>query len=290
MLVVESTGPSALLQDLGRPGLATLGVTRSGAFDLPAAALANRLVGNPESACVIEALSGGLILRADGPTVVAVTGASAEATLDGRRVAGNTALTMRSDSLLELPAPRAGVRSYVAVRGGIAVPAVLGSRSYDTLGRIGPEPLEIGDWLPIGPATLPAPPIDHAPMAMSTGEPVLDVTAGPRHDWFSADGWDVLVSATWRVQPTSDRVGIRLSGPVLPRTKDRTGAELPPEGLVQGAIQVPPDGQPIIMGPDHPTTGGYPVIAVLAPPDRSRCAQLVPGESVRLRAILVPGR
>lgn len=290
MLVVVSPGPSALLQDLGRPGLATLGITRSGAFDRESAALANRLVGNPESACVIEALGGGLALRADGPTLVAVTGASAGVTLDGRPVPRNTTLTMRSDGLLELSAPRAGVRAYVAVRGGFAVPAVLGSRSYDTLGRIGPEPLEIGDWLPVGPATLPTPPVDHAPMAAPTQDRVLEVTPGPRHDWFDGSAWHLLVSATWRVLPTSDRVGIRLHGPALPRAAHRSGTELPPEGLVQGAIQVPPDGQPIIMGPDHPTTGGYPVIAVLAPPDRSRCAQLVPGESVRLRAILVAGR
>lgn len=290
MFVVVATGAAALMQDQGRPGMASLGVTRSGAFDTVAAALANRLVGNPESAAVIEALGGGLALRTDDPAIVAVTGATGPVHVDGRAVARNATLTLRGDTHIELGAPSRGVRSYVAVRGGFAVRPVLGSRSYDTLGHLGPEPLQIGDWLPVGPATMPAAPVDHAPAPGSELPVALSIAPGPRRDWFTDSTWDTLLTSAWQVQPSSNRVGIRLGGPRLARTATRVDAELPPEGLIQGAIQVPPDGQPIIMGPDHPTTGGYPVIAVVAPADCAHCAQLVPGDSVHLRAILFAGR
>lgn len=291
MLIVADPGPLATLQDQGRSGLGSVGVTRSGAFDTRAAGLANRLVGNEPSCAVIEALGGGLRLRTDAPTLLAVTGAAGEVLVDGSPVARNAVLQVPRDVEIGLGPPRWGLRSYVAVRGGIAIPPVLGSRSFDSLGRLGPPPLQIGDRLPIGPSLLPHPPVDHAPQSPPAPGPTqMSVSPGPRSDWFTADAWSTLVGATWRVLPTSDRVGVRLSGPPLARDTHRQGHELPPEGLVRGALQVPPDGQPIIMGPDHPTTGGYPVIAVLAPEDISRPSQLVPGDAVRLRAILLPGR
>ncbi len=290
MIIVEATGVQSLIQDEGRPGLASIGVTRSGSFDREAAELANRLVGNATSAAVVETIGHGLRLRTDQDVLVAVTGAVGDVVVSGRRCSRNTGLQLSGHDTVEIAPTAWGGRSYVAVRGGVAVARTLGSRSCDTLGHLGPPPLQIGDWLPVGPAHHPAPPIDHAPAAPTPGPATLRVTAGPRRNWFPADSWELLVRAEWQVAPSSNRVGIRLTGPRLDRAAGFVGLELPPEGLVRGAIQVPPDGQPIIMGPDHPTTGGYPVIGVVMPADLSRCAQLLPGETVNLRAILVAGR
>lgn len=291
MILVEAPGALATLQDQGRTGMSGIGVGRSGAFDMHALDLANRLVGNASTAAAIEAVGSGLRLRAQRDIWVAVTGAPGGLRAAGRPAPRNTALRLRTGELLELPTLTAGLRSYVAVRGGFAPTPVLGSRSWDSLGKLGPPPLGVGDLLPVGPATNPVPPVDHAPTG-GRGDvgTALSVTPGPRRDWFTEQAWHQLMLADLLVLPTSDRVGIRLSGTVVARTRERQGAELPPEGLVRGAVQIPPDGHPIIMGPDHPTTGGYPVIAVVHPPDLDRCAQLVPGETVRLRAILFAGR
>ena len=242
MIVVDEPGPLALIQDEGRRGLASVGVTPSGAYDQQAADLANRLVGNESGAAVIEALGSGLRLRTDHDILVAVTGAAGGVVVSGRVVPRNTGLHLPAHCVIELKAPTAGVRSYVAVRGGIAVPRVLGSRSRDTLGQIGPDPLQIGDWLPVGPPTAPAPPVAHAPAPApqpSGVRPLLRITPGPRRDWFDDTAWDILTTAPWQVAPSSNRVGVRLLGPSVPRVPRRQGVELPPEGLVRGAIQVP---------------------------------------------------
>ncbi len=288
-VVVAATGVWSCLQDRGRPGWATAGVGRSGAFDLPAAQLANRLVGNDEDAAVIETVGGGLRLRLTAPAVLAVTGAGGPVTLAGRPVGRNAPVAAPAGTDLTVGTPTAGLRSYVAVRGGIAVAPVLGSRSWDSLGRLGPAPLAPADRLPVGPVPAATPVVSHAPVPpMAAAD--LAVTPGPRADWFTAEAWTTLVRAEWRVLPTSDRVGVRLSGPALPRAAAVAGRELPPEPMVRGAVQVPPDGQPIILGPDHPTTGGYPVLAVVSAPGMARCAQLTPGDTVRLHAILGAGR
>lgn len=291
MILIEAPGTLATLQDQGRVGLSGIGVGRSGAFDMSAMDLANRLVGNNPTTAVIEALGSGLRLRAERDTLVAVTGAGGGLRAAGRPVPRNTALRLRTGELLELPVLTAGLRSYVAVRGGLVPPPILGSRSWDSLGKLGPPPLAPGDRLPLGPPTNPVPPVDQAPTdGRGQAGSVLSVTPGPRRDWFTEQAWRDLTLAAFRVLPTSDRVGIRLSGPKVTRAPERVGVELPPEALVRGAVQIPPDGQPIIMGPDHPTTGGYPVIAVVDSLSLARCAQLVPGETVRLRAILFAGR
>jgi biotin-dependent carboxylase-like uncharacterized protein len=169
-----------------------------------------------------------------------------------------------------------GARAYICVRGGIDVEPVLGSRSTDLLTGLGPRPIQAGDVLAVGaePSTPPMaepPAVDREPRALS-------VMSGPRHDWFEPEALRVLTSADWRVTPASNRVGIRLSGPTLKRVRTE---ELASEGLVTGAIQVPPNGQPILLLNDHPTTGGYPVIAVVLHADLSRAGQLRPGDTVR---------
>jgi biotin-dependent carboxylase-like uncharacterized protein len=181
---------------------------------------------------------------------------------------------------LVLGVPAVGLRSYVAVRGGVDVPPVLGSRSSDRLSGLGPEPLAAGDLLAVGADAADEPVVDVAPVPAAADSPVLRVLPGPRRDWLTDEAWTRLVSAEWAVSADSDRVGIRLTGPRLERTRE---AELPSEGLVPGALQVPPDGAPVLFLADHPVTGGYPVLAVVVTADQPAAAQLRPGDVVRFR-------
>ena len=292
---VLDPGPLTLVQDLGRPGLASLGVSASGAFDRAAHRLANRLVGNDEGAAALEHLLGGLRLALPAGCWFAVTGAWGAIELvpaDGavRTVEPHTAVVVDSPAELRFgPLPR-GLRATVALRGGLALPATLGSRARDTLAALGPDPLVAGDALPLGPApTAPVPAADLVPVDPPTdGVVELAVRPGPRHDWFDAEAWRLLLSAEWAASARSDRTGVRLEGPVLARTPEHTARELASEGMVRGSIQVSPDGAPTILGPDHPVTGGYPVIAVVTDASLDRLAQLRPGQPVRLR--LATGR
>ncbi|WP_030167166.1 biotin-dependent carboxyltransferase family protein [Spirillospora albida] len=279
MIEVVRPGPLATVQDLGRPGLAHLGVPRSGAADERALRLANRLVGNPEGAAGIEFTLGGGALRFAGPAWIAVTGAPVPLSVGGRGHGINAPCHIAPGAVVELGAPSTGLRSYLAVRGGVDAEAVLGSRSTDLLSGLGPAPLASGDRLPVGPAEgLGDILVDVAPVAPDP--PVLRVLPGPRHDWFADGALAVLTSAPYEVTADGNRVGVRLSGPRLERA--RTG-ELGSEGMVTGALQVPPSGQPIIFLADHPTTGGYPVIGVLHSADVPAAAQLRPGGRIRFR-------
>lgn len=275
-------GALTTVQDRGRPGWAHLGVPRAGAVDPRALGLANRLVGNPPDAAALEATLAGPTLQFDTAAWVAVTGARAPVTVDGRRVGMDVAEAVPRGGVLRIGAASSGLRTYVAVRGGISVSRMLGSRSTDTLAGLGPPPLRAGDELPFGTCS-PLGPIWHevAPAPPLPDEPSLRVRPGPRMDWFADPSR--LTSAHWSVRPESDRTGLRLSGPVLARRAARAGAELPSEGLVAGAVQVPPDGQPVLFLANHPTTGGYPVIGVVAAEDLWLAGQLRPGQSLGLR-------
>jgi biotin-dependent carboxylase-like uncharacterized protein len=276
-LRVEASGPLALVQDLGRPGHATLGVTRSGAADRASLRLANRLVANAEGAAGIEVTFGGLRLRALGELTVAVAGAPVPVDVDGRSVDLRAPLRLRTGQTLALGIPEEGLRSYVAVRGGIEARELLGSRSRDTLAGVGPEPLREGDELEVGAMPHEVPTVDHAPVP-PLGPATLGIVLGPRDDWFTDAR--AIAEGEWEVSSDSDRVGLRLArprdgGPPLTRTDD---AELASEGVVRGALQVPPGGAPVLFLADHPVTGGYPVIAVVVDADTDRAAQLRPGE------------
>lgn len=273
-LEVVRPGFTTTVQDRGRPGHAALGVGRSGAADRGSFELANRLVGNPPDAAALEVTLGGLVLRASALTTVAVTGAPCPVSPGGQ----NAPITLWPGDELVLGTASAGLRCYVAVRGGIDVAPVLGSRSTDTLGKLGPPPLAAGMLLPVGPAPRTFPVVDLAPRASLPEAPVLRVTPGPRRDWFTSP--DELLSTVYTVSPDSDRVGIRLTGPPLSRARHD---ELPSEACVPGSLQVPPSGRPILFHADHPTTGGYPVIAVVEEADLDVAAQLRPGQTVRFR-------
>ncbi len=283
MIVVERTGPLATVQDLGRPGLAHLGVGRSGAVDRPALRLANRLVGNAEDAAAVEVTLGGLVVRFEQAATVALTGAPCAVLVSGRRYAADAPVPVRAGDTVALGVPARGLRSYLAVRGGVAVAPVLGSRSTDVLSGVGPPALAPGTRLAVGTPNAPYADVDLAGIRPLRGAP-LRVWPGPRDDWFADDAMRLLTEADWEVTPVSDRVGIRLRGPVLAR---RRPGELPSEGMVEGALQVPPDGQPVLFLADHPVTGGYPVIAVVDPADLPLAAQARPGE--RLCFMSAPG-
>jgi biotin-dependent carboxylase-like uncharacterized protein len=279
-LEVVRTGPLALIQDLGRTGLAQMGVGPSGAADRRAHTLSNRLLANPDDRATVEITFGGFAARARGGDLdIAITGADTEPTVDGIPFGINSIQRVRDGQLVELHMPAAGMRSYLAVRGGVDVDPVLGSRSYDVMSAIGPRPLRDGDTVPVGRHTDDYPELDLAPVAPIESRMLdLRVVPGPRDDWFADP--DALVHTVWVASERSDRVGMRLSGtPMEHRWPDR---QLPSEGATRGAIQVPPNGQPVILGPDHPVTGGYPVAGVIVDADIDKVAQIRPGQPVRL--------
>ncbi|PAZ17307.1 allophanate hydrolase [Streptomyces sp. SA15] len=281
-LSVVRAGALTTVQDLGRPGHAHLGVPRSGALDGPAAALVNRLVGNRPEAAVLETTLNGCAVRPRSTVTVAVAGAPCPVRVDGRPAAWGAPVRVPAGALLDVGAAVSGVRGYVAVSGGIAVEPVLGSRSTDLLSGLGPAPLTDGSVLPLGsPDGLHAP-VDVGPQPAPPAELVLRVTPGPRHDWFTPEAVRTLTSRTYRVSPMSNRIGLRTEGPALERA---LSGELPSEGMVLGAVQVPPDGRPVVFLADHPTTGGYPVIAVVRTADLPAAAQAVPGTPVRFMAV-----
>ncbi|MGK2901713.1 MAG: 5-oxoprolinase/urea amidolyase family protein [Mycobacterium sp.] len=279
-LEVLRTGPLALVEDLGRPGLAHLGVTRSGAADRRAHTLANRLVANPGERATVEVTFGGFSARVRGGDVtIAVTGADTDPAVNGVPFGTNSIHYAHDGAVISLGAPHSGLRSYLAVRGGIDVEPVLGSRSYDVMSSIGPAPLRVGDVLPVGEHTTDFPELDQAPVGtIEPGILELQVVPGPRDDWFLDP--DILVRTNWQVTHRSDRVGIRLVG--MPLEYRRPERQLPSEGATRGAIQIPPNGFPVILGPDHPVTGGYPVIGVIADEDVDKLGQTRPGKTVRL--------
>jgi biotin-dependent carboxylase-like uncharacterized protein len=308
VITVVRAGPLTTVQDLGRPGYAHLGVPRSGALDQPALRRANALAGNPPQAAALETTLMGCVLRFSEAVLVGVAGAAAAVKVDGQVVDAESAIDVPAGAVLEIGRATTGVRSYVAVNGGLDLSPVLGSRSTDTLSGLGPPRLVDGMTLPIGmprgdsaerdrraegersaegelratrsrsgprgtAVTIP-------PNLSSKGEKsdlLLNLVLGPRDDWFRTAE---LFATAYRISPVSNRVGARLTGPALTRTK--TG-ELPSEGVVLGSVQVPADGQPLIFLADHPTTGGYPVIGVID--DVTPLAQARPGTTVRFRAL-----
>ncbi|MFJ6042481.1 5-oxoprolinase subunit B/C family protein [Brachybacterium paraconglomeratum] len=342
-LEILSPGPLTLVEDAGRPGRAAIGVSRSGAFDRGALQRANRAVGNPSGAAALEILLGPLALRAAAPTVVAVSGAQAPVRIGrGDDEVGDVALpadASRERALALDPGDRIevgpaadGLRLVLAVRGGITQvrrqdPAddelleVLGARSRDTLSDLGPDPLQAGDLLLIGPergldavptAVVPAgtapdgPGGADAPEGTASSEDVpsgadpehpasaglrtedavrIPVLIGPRAELLGDDAVDALLDTDWTVRPDSDRVGVRLDGPAMPVPSG--AASVPSEPMLPGAVQVPPSGLPVVFGPDHPTTGGYPVIAVVTRTGLDRLAQAGPG--TRLRFVTTDG-
>lgn len=276
-LVVEDPGPLTTVQDEGRVGRAAIGVGRSGACDRASYRLANRLVGNPPGATALEVTFGGLSLRSEDDLVIVTTGAPCPG------APHNGPARLAAGEVLRLGAPEAGLRTYVAVRGGLSVPPVLGSRATDVLGGLGPAPLAPGDRLGVGEDVGPMPGVDFAAVAGPTSGLVeVTITEGPRRDWFDDEAWRLLLGQQFVVSGESNRVGVRLEGEPLARSRD---GELPSEGMLRGALQIPPSGLPVLFLADHPVTGGYPVIGYVVDADVDRCAQLRPGQPLRFHTL-----
>ncbi|MGN7198517.1 5-oxoprolinase/urea amidolyase family protein [Arthrobacter sp. SAFR-044] len=308
-LAVRKPGLQSTIQDLGRPGYASLGVSSAGAMDRGALRRANRLVGNGEGDAGIELLFGGLELVALSDQVLAVTGAAVPLEItppEGQRAGDEQAaieaeqrttavrhpacdapFALLAGERLTVGTPTAGLRSYVGVRGGLGGPESLGSRSTDTMSGIGPEPLQAGTILPVRnpkPGSIVGHP-EVSPLPDRNEATVLRVVPGPRQDWFSEETLQDFLNQEWTVTPQSNRIGLRLNGHALTRNRD---GELASEGTVRGAVQVPPEGQPVLFLSDHPVTGGYPVVAVVVHADLDKAAQLPPGTTVRFAAATLP--
>ena len=296
-LRIVSPGMQSLIQDLGRHGHSGLGVSAAGALDRASLRRANRLVGNAPGAAgietvAIETVAGGLKVQAVADQVLAVTGAPSALSIESapdsagetwhRAVPMAAPFALLDGETLSLGAPRSGFRGYLAVRGGVDAALVLGSRSTDTMSGIGPAPLAAGQVLAAGgeaeSGVVGAPELQ--PDYPGTGVTVLDVVPGPRADWFDQAALDSFAAQDWSVLPQSNRVGMRLDGTPLQRSRQ---GELPSEGTVAGALQVPPEGLPVLFLADHPITGGYPVIAVVVDSQLDLAAQVPIGGKIRFR-------
>lgn len=289
---VTQPGLLATVQDLGRPARASQGIAPSGALDRGALRIANRLVGNAEGAAGIEITIGGFsaVLQAGsdagagsggGGVWIAVTGAAGEVTIDGRGVGMHRAVWWPVGARLDISIATAGVRFYLGVRGGIDVPLIAGSRATDVMAGLGLAPLVAGDRVLVGNNEVaPVPANDVAPWGVQAGRLDVDLWLGPRADWLAPAALDTLFGASWLVTNDSNRVGMRLEGPALDRIRE---GELPSEGMVVGAVQVPPSGAPTVLLADGPVTGGYPVIAVVAEASLDRLAQARPGQRIAFR-------
>lgn len=290
ILVTRADRP-ALFQDHGRRGQAAQGVSESGALDHQSLIEANLCVGNPSGSAVIEIAYGGFAIKADRPITLAVTGAPTPMTIhaaDGNRIRApnHKPFALDAGDELTLEYPPEGTRSYLAVRGGFAVTTVLGSAASDTLAKVGPSPIAVGDVLSLGSETVSA--VDpYRPMAKNHPKAEdtisLDVILGPRTDWFTEKGLATLLRQEWQVTPESSRVGMRLAADEPLERADAT--ELPSEGTPLGSIQVPHNGRPVLFLADHPLTGGYPVIGVVAAHHLDLAGQVPIGAKIRFNPI-----
>jgi 5-oxoprolinase (ATP-hydrolysing) subunit C len=275
-LEVVEGGLHTTVQDVvGRRRWAHLGVPEGGAADPWSARLANRLVGNDVTAALLEATVGGPTLRFGSPAVVAVVG-NVAVDVDGIRAPASTPLRLRPGSLVRI-GPGRDARCYVAVAGGLRVPVVLGSAATDTRSGFGGHegrPLRPGDRIAIGQASAS---LARAPI-VGPPDGRIRLVPGPHA---TPAAVEVLTAAEWRIGAEADRTGARLDGPAV--RIDRH--EIPSMGLPLGAIQVPPDGRPIVMLADRPVTGGYGVPAIVIRADIGRIARAMPGELLRFTTI-----
>ncbi|MFC9552326.1 biotin-dependent carboxyltransferase family protein [Rhodococcus sp. NPDC056960] len=280
--VIEA-GLSTVLQDLGRPGFAHLGVTASGAADRSSLALANRLVGNADGATALENTFGGLVITVSADRYVAVTGATVDIYIDGRAPAEGRRTLLRAGQILSLGRPATGLRAYVAIEGGIETERVFGSAATDCLSGLGPGRVRPGANFMLGTEARPPHdvPLELTPPRLPVGAVEARFRWGPRDGLFAPRDRVALTTTSWTVSADCDRVGARLTGPPL----SVGSIDLPSEGMALGAIQIPPSGEPIIFLADHPVTGGYPVIGVVTERDVDLLAQAAPGTRVRLAAL-----
>ncbi len=288
MIEILDPGPQTTVQDLGRFGQLRYGIPPSGPVDGFAFVLANRLVGNPDGAAGLECTLVGPRFEVGASCAVAVAGADMPVTVNGREAPGWTTLVLGPGDVVKLGPARSGVRSYVAFSGGLECPLVMGSRSTYLRGQLGGlegRALRKGDRLRIA-AAAPPPRWRVARRAVPdyTGEPTVRVVLGPQADRFTKEGIGALLESAYAMLPQSDRMGARLSGARITHSR---GHDIISDGIALGSIQVPGDGQPIVLLVDRQSTGGYTKIATVCSFDVGRVGQLRPGQSLRFRAVTV---
>ena len=284
-LTVHDGGVLATLQDFGRFGWQRAGISASGAMDAVAMHIANRLAGNAPGVAVIEAAMTGLAFSADVPLRIALAGAEGAFTIAGAPAAPWRAHDVPAGAEVRIGAARTGLRFYLAVAGGFAVAPVMGSLSTHTrsaLGGFHGRALAAGDRLPVV-----APPVAGPCLSLpaarrpDTGGPVR-VVMGPQDDAFTAAGLETFLAAVWRLSVRADRMGCELEGPAIGH---RAGFNIVSDGIVNGSVQVPGHGRPVVLLADRQPTGGYPKIATVIGPDLAKLAQRRPGEEIRFRAV-----
>lgn len=288
MISILDPGPLTTVQDLGRPGQLRYGIPPSGPMDRAAFLLANRLVGNDDNAAALECTIQGPRFSSDRPCAVAVTGAEVGLTVNGTAAPLWQTLFLQPGDVVRMAPAKAGVRAYVAVAGGIDVPLVLGSRSTYLRGRMGGvqgRQLVKGDTLALVDGPLPR------GARVATGarpvygdEVTVHVVLGPQHARFTQAGLETLLGNAYEVTPNSDRMGMRLRGPRIEHT---AGHDIISDGMPLGGIQIPGDGQPIVLLLDRQSAGGYTKAAAVCSFDVGRLAQVKPGHRVRFTAIPV---
>jgi biotin-dependent carboxylase-like uncharacterized protein len=289
VLVVDG-GLSTTIQDAGRRALGAVGVPAAGPADRPAMTLANRLVGNADGAPALEVTARGPTLVMEAPAHVAVVGSgpgAASLLLDGRAVAPDAVVPVGAGQVVAVGPLTGGLRAYLAVSGGVEGPLVVGSRSSDALSGLGPGPLRAGDRVDLGRPARP-----HGHLDPSGPLPPAGAGSGPRR-WpvrvvvgptpFDPGSLAVLTGTEWVVGPSSNRVGLRLGAGDTTVRPPSPG--IPSTGMRTGAVQVPPDGRPIVLLNDHATVGGYPVVATVVSADLGRIGQAGPGDVVRFEAV-----
>lgn len=288
MIHIIDAGPLTTVQDLGRFGQLRYGIPQSGALDRVAMILANRLVANADDAAGFECTLIGPTFQTERPCVIAVTGARSAITVNGVAAAGWTAIPLAAGDVVKIGTARSGVRSYVAFNGGIDVPVVLGSRSTYVRGALGGyegRALRRGDRLALSDAGPPRPVrLDPADVPSYDDEPVVRVVLGPQADRFTAAGIASLLGSAYCVLAQSDRMGARLFGCTIEHAR---GHDIISDGTALGSIQVPGDGQPIVLLADRQSTGGYTKIATVCSFDIGRIGQMRPGQTLRFTAVSV---
>lgn len=282
-LVLSSIGPASSVQDGGRPGSQRYGLTPSGAMDRLALAAANTLVGNEPFAAAIEVGPFGAAFTTRGGAVrIALAGATRNADIAGRAVAVDTSTTLADGETLTLGFARRGSFSYLAIEGGIRGQPMFGSLAVNARAGLGspyPRPLQSGDELETAPASGAA---ERRIELIAMADAPIRVLFGPQDDEFADETKKLFVDSDWKISTTSDRMGYRLEGPVLKHLHDHN---IVTDGTVNGSIQVPGNGQPIVLMPDRGTSGGYPKIATVISPDLGRFAQIPAGRPFRFKAI-----
>lgn len=297
-IVVVRPGLLTSIQDRGRPGYRHLGIRPCGAMDPVVARVANLLVRNSDEAAVLEITLLGPTLRFEHDTSIALAGADFQATLDGRPILNNAPHGVSSGQTLELKNAVHGCRGYLAVKGGFAVPPILNSRSTDLRscwGGFEGRALQAGDVLQVeyasgsagaSPSQRSQPPttwsvelptLNCGSAGASPSQKLIPILRGSEADWFTHASWQALLQTPYMITPQSDRMGYRLQGEALALEAPR---ELLSAASLRGNFQVPAEGQPILLMADHPTTGGYPVIATAATAAWSALAQTKPGDEL----------